>query len=60
MMRQPQYTDHPEDRKKSRQILLRLLAVYFSLGVLLVGVTHVRAKFNGLQSVPVQQEAVAR
>jgi hypothetical protein len=59
-MRQPRYLDHPNDRKKSRQILLRLLAVYFSLGVLLVGVTHVGAKFTGPQSAPVNQEAVAR
>jgi hypothetical protein len=59
-MRQPRYPDHPDDRKKSRQILLRLLAVYFSLGVLLVGVTHVGAKFSDPQSAPVNQEAVAR
>ncbi len=59
-MRHPHYTDHPEDRKKSRQILLRLVAVYFSLGVLLVGVTHVRAKLTEPQAGPVQQQAVVR
>ncbi len=59
-MRHPYYMDHVDDRKKSRQILLRLLVVYFSLGVLLVGVTHVRDKFIGPQPKPLQQEAVAR
>lgn len=59
-MRHAHYTGHPDDLKKSRQILMRLLAVYFSLGVLLVGVTHVKAKFTDPQSDPLHQQAVAR
>jgi len=57
-MRQSRYTDHPDDRKKARRILMRLLAVYFSFGVLLVAVTHVKAKFTDPQSGPARQEAV--
>ena len=59
-MRHPFSMDHPDDRKKSRQILLRLILVYFSLGVLLVGVTHVRNKVSAAQSEPARLEATIR
>ena len=58
-MRHQYYMDHADDRKTARRILLRLLAVYFSFGVLLVAVTHVTAKFTDPQSEPARQEAVA-
>ena len=59
-MRRPRHLDHADDRKKSRRIMMRLLAVYFSFGVLLVAVTHVKAKFTDPQAEPARQEAVAR
>lgn len=52
-MRYPFSMDHLDDQKKSRQILLRLFVVYFSLGVLIVGITHVQHKLAGPQSEPV-------
>ena len=59
-MRHPFSMEDLDDRKKSRQILLRLLVVYFSLGVLVVGITHVRDKLTAAESAPAQKEATIR
>jgi hypothetical protein len=60
VMRNPFSMEHLDDQKKSRQILLRLLVVYFSLGVLLVGVTHLRDRIANPQSEAARQEATVR
>ena len=59
-MRYPFSMDHLDDQKKSRQILLRLFVVYFSLGVLIVGVTHLRDRFSNPHPESVRHEATVR
>lgn len=59
-MRHPRYGDEFNDRKNFRYLLIRLLVVYFSLGMLLVGVAHVKDKFSDHQAEAAQQEAAIR
>jgi hypothetical protein len=47
-MRHPFYMDdlNQKERRLVKRLLVRILAIYFSLAVILVGGSIVRAKFN--------------